>query len=270
VTVQLLISPHVLTDPITLGPDVSLPASAEREPSLTLCTTRVFFGAAGVLSQAVGAEVRRLPTFIALSGARDGWNVRWTSQFIWLAQDEVPSARHEWHIDRVGPGWTNNDSELADYSDNARAADDEVLFGVASYFWPDSAEDGAVADLGTEFLPERLAVPLERLVDDPRIVGQTIARCVNGLAGSGRTVTHGSNVVTWFSARTLHRPPIAARPGWRFFLRVGLYREPHSPFSDHRLLCHRIWDSRTGQSRFRPLGTQQSLSAWNGPLSRPI
>jgi len=270
VTVQLFISPHLLVDPIALGADAP-PASAEQEPSLTLCSSDVFFGAAGAFSQAVGTAVRRTPTFAKLSAARsDGWTVRWTSQFIWLAQGEVSSARYEWHIDRVGPGWTADSGEVADYSDNVRAAADEMMFGVVSYFWPDSTEDGALADLGTEFFMEPFAVPLERLVDDPRVVGQAISRCVDDLATPGRPVAHGSNVVTWFGARTLHRPPIADRPGWRFFLRVGLYREPHSPYMDHRLLCHRIWDSRARQSWFRPVGTQLSRSTWDGPLSRPV
>jgi hypothetical protein len=182
---------------------------------------------------------------------------------------EVPAARHEWHIDRVGPGWTGADGEVADFSDNARPADNEVAFGVVSYFWPEGSDDGPTS-LATEFLLERLSVPLQGLVDDPRVVSRAISQHVDALKGPIRPVTYGSNILTWFGARTLHRPPVADRAGWRFFLRVGLHREPHSPYSDHRLACHRLWDTRAPRSVFRPVGTQETLGTWTGPLSRSL
>ncbi|MGO9028855.1 MAG: hypothetical protein ACLQOZ_09550 [Acidimicrobiales bacterium] len=240
---------------------------AGAEPSLTLCSTSAFFRHAGPLTQAVGRAVRTSPTFAGLAASRRaGWQVRWTSHLLWLAAGEVPAARREWHLDRVGPGRNVDGGEVADFSDNLEAGDEEALFGAVSYFWPDEAGAGGT-DLHTEFLMEEMTVPLREAVEDPRLVGEAIERKVGTLDTPGDVQTFRSNVLTWFGARTLHRPPVALRPGWRFFLRVGMYREPHSPYVDHRLICHRLWDHAHQRTVYRPAGGQGNLDDWTEPLS---
>lgn len=268
-TSVLYIVPRITPEPVGLLGEIPRKPTGAEEPSLTLCSTDIFFRAAGPLARAVGDAVKQSLTFQRLSGAIDpGCSVRWTSQLLWIGAGEVPAARHEWHLDRIGPGWTTADGEMADFSDNAAAGNRDTPFGLVSYFWPD--DSSAPKSLTTEFLMEYFKVPVERLVDDPRTVGNTITRCVDTLNGSGAVRTFGSDVLVWFGARTLHRPPVADQSGWRFFLRVGLYREPYSPYTDHRLCCHRLYDARAKRSLFRPTGTQQTRGTWSGPLSQPI
>jgi hypothetical protein len=268
-TVVLHIVPRVAPEPPALLGKVPRRDAAEEEPSLTLCSTRTFFQAAGPLGRAAADSVMQSSAFRRLSAATGpGHSIRWTSQLLWVRGGEVPAARYEWHLDRVGPGWTGADGEVADYSDNAAAGDGDTPFGLVSYFWPDDSK--GPASLGTEFLLEHLEVPVEQLVDDPRTVGDAITRCVDTLRESGTVSAFESGVLVWFGPRTLHRPPVAATSGWRFLLRVGLYREPYSPYSDHRLCCHRLHDTRAGKPVFRPVGTQETHTAWNGPLSRPV
>jgi hypothetical protein len=269
-TSTLRIVPYVAPEPAALlGRTPALP-DVEEEPSLTLCSTASFFRAAGPLGRAVGHAIERSSPFLSLIQVRaSGWSIRWTSQLLWVDAGEVPAARHEWHIDRVGPGWNTPAGEVADFTDNAAASDDHVAFGAVSYFWPDDDGEGPVS-LATEFLLEPLMVPVERLVDDPRTLGDAVSGCAGALQGSDRIATHGSDALVWFSARTLHRPPVADCSGWRFFLRVGLYREPYSRYADHRLCCHRLYDARAQQPLFRPVGTQKTRRTWSGPLSQPI
>ncbi len=268
-TSMLHIVPRVAPEPVALLGGIPRRATGVEEPSLTLCSTEIFFQAAGPLGRAVGDAVKQSSTFRRLSGSRGPKrSIRWTSQLLWVGAGEVPAARHEWHLDRVGPGWTAADGEMADFSDNAAAGDHDTPFGLVSYFWPDDSS-GPIS-LATEFLLEHFKVPVERLVDDPRTVGDAITRCVDTLNESGTIRVYGSDVLVWFGARTLHRPPVADRSGWRFFLRVGLYREPYSPYTDHRLCCHRLYDTRAGKPLFRPVGTQETHGTWSGPLSQPI
>lgn len=265
----LHIVPCVVTESASLLGDPPTRAVGIQEPSLTLCTTDIFFQAAGPLCRAVGDAVKQSSTFRRLSAARGpGCSIRWTSHLLWVGAGEVPAARYEWHLDRVGPGWREPDGEMADFSDNAEAGDDETPFGLVSYFWPDDS-DGP-ASLATEFLLEHFEVPVERLVDDPRTLGDAITRRVDTLNDSGTVRAFASDTLVWFGARTLHRPPVADRSGWRFFVRVGMYRDPYSPYTDHRLCCHRLYDARTGKPLFRPVGTQETYSTWSGPLSEPV
>lgn len=265
----LHIVPRVAAEPVALLGELPRGATGVQEPSLTLCSTDIFFQAAGPMGRAVGNAVKRSSTFRRFSETRGpGRSIRWTSQMLWVGAGEVPAARYEWHIDRVGPGWTAPDGEMADYSDNVAAGDYDTPFGLVSYFWPD--DSSGTISLATEFLLEHFKVPVERLVDDPRTVGDAITRCVGALNESGTIRAFRSNILVWFGARTLHRPPVADRSGWRFFLRVGMYGEPYSPYTDHRLCCHRLYDARTGRPLFRPVGTQETHSSWSGPLSQPV
>ncbi len=244
----------------------------KEEPSLTLCSTDVFFHACGPLAGLVGSALRRSATFARMQSqaSASGRSARWTSQLMWVGAGEVPAARYEWHVDRVGPGWNGTGGqEVADYSCNSDSADEDVAFGVVSYFWPDD-ESAPAAGLTTEFMLENLVVPVAGLVGDPRELGDSISRCVGQLDHPARIARHASDVLVWFSSRTLHRPPLADRPGWRFFLRVGWYEDPCSPYADHRLACHRVYDVRSARCLYRPAGTLQTLPAWSEPLSEPV
>ena len=127
-----------------------------------MCSTAGFFRAAGPLGRAVGHAIERSSPFLSLIQAQaSGWSIRWTSQLLWVGAGEVPAARHEWHVDRVGPGWNTQAGEVADFTDNAAASDDHAAFGAVSYFWPDDDGEGPIS-LATEFLLEPLMVPVER------------------------------------------------------------------------------------------------------------
>ena len=267
-TSTLRIVPHVVQSrPPSSAGFPALPASKR---SLRLpCAPRRASSGGRPLGRAVGHAIERSSPFLSLIQAQaSGWSIRWTSQLLWLARARFP---------RRATSGTSTVSARAGIAGrrggrlhhNAAASDDHAAFGAVSYFWPDDDGEGPIS-LATEFLLEPLMVPVERLVDDPRTLGDAVSGCVGALQGSGRIATHGSDALVWFSARTLHRPPVADRSGWRFFLRVGLYREPYWQYADHRLCCHRLYDARTQQPLFRPVGTQETRRTWSGPLSQPI
>jgi hypothetical protein len=242
------------------------PRSPVLEPSLTLCDRNHFFAAAGDLSRSIAQAVEATTTYAELAdSAPAAWQIRWTSTFLWVDAGQVPAARHEWHVDRLGPGWTDRGRELADYSFNFALEPSRPFLGTVAYAWPDS--EGLTSAITTEFLDERHTVTAPGFPENPRCFSEAVTRAIGVTAGPRRVISHEPGELSWIGPRTLHRAPLFHQSAWRLFVRVGLYREPHSPFVDHRLLCHRMYEPATGRTIFRPVGTQESLANWDRRLS---
>lgn len=236
------------------------------EPSLTLCSPEVFARFGG----RAAAEALR---FMLATGALDeaimtvrespGLDIRISTYTLWLDTGQVPSSRYDWHIDRIGAisgSGTDERYDAADYTGRRS-------FAVLSHFVPDSALAGRagldvastefVVDPGAIFLPGRWLSTSE-----------VQERITSSLSGGYNAVHAGNGVGAAFSARAVHRPGYAPRPGWRFMIRVGAYLAdpPCSPYIDHipryNPFCHRT----AAGSRLRAVGgkdTSAVTSSWS-------
>jgi hypothetical protein len=237
----------------------------EREPSLTLCALDHFGFWGGPLSQRAFREIAETSAFQRIAARADSdhkVSIRVSSYTVWLDASEVPSARPDWHIDRVGALWRHGNSELVDLRDP---------FGFPSYILvscfvtPYEDYTAGLDQVSTEFLLDSFLGSSPDLWADMndmhRDIDTAVSRGPNLLL-----VKAGDRMIVSFSPRTVHRPGHSAVGGWRYLLRVGLYtgEEDCSPYSDHFVFYNPAWDMNTQSVKFRRVGNMNP----SGELAR--
>ena len=195
-------------------------AVVTREPTMTLCDLRVFRGHAGTAAATTlqaRLELGALDSTIAAIQRDRRLTMRISVYVLWLATDQVPSSRYDWHIDRIGGIEGHGTAERYDAADYTGCRS----FAVVSVFLPAFDAGGRAVDAAsTEFIrsPSPIRLPNRWMYTEE------VDTHIKALLAGGHQSAHcGDRVATSFSARAVHRPGFAPGPGWRFFMRIGAY-----------------------------------------------
>jgi len=231
------------------------------EPALTLCDPVRFGYWGGNIAHRVFEEISKTSAFsriAILAKNNSDATIRFTTHTLWLEDSQVPSARRDWHLDRVGPLLFKGNTELADLRDP---------FGFPSYilvsvFFPFANGSRSVRDcVSTEFVLDTFEGSSGDYLVDPRIMTKDIDN-VFRTNPFLRTMKVGDRMIVSFSPRSAHRPGKAVVSGWRFFLRIGLYThgEECSPYPNHYVFYNPSLDLKKNSVVFRKIGQKESIS----------
>lgn len=232
----------------------------QREPSLTLCDLTNFGYWSGFLSNNVFRQLVLTSAFQRLAARAEsdsGVSIRVSTYTVWLEAGEVPSARPDWHIDRVGALRRDGAEELVDLRDPFKFPS----YILTSVFVPEDPHAVGFADeVSTEFLLSPISGTSPEYWANMNHMHQDIDTAF-AKNSSLRTIRAGDRMLMSFSPRTVHRPGQTSVPGWRYLMRVGLYTtlEPCSPYLDHFVFFNPAWHSVSGDVKYRTVGCKSSL-----------
>lgn len=251
---------------VTAGPSLDIPISRlEVEPSLTLCDLSEFDAWGGSLGHEMFKSLAQITPFqfMSIRSLNDKTlEMRVTTHAVHLKAGQTPSSRREWHLDRIG-GCENRDGvEVVDLTDSTEFP----TFLCYSAFLPDQTETASQPDLdaiSTQFLVAHFPGESEVQWDDAKQMSRDIDDFYSRHAKS-IVVSAGDQNVAAFGPRTAHRTGVTTVPGWRFFIRVGLYSSGRncSPYSDHLTRSNVVYDLAREQVLLVPAGTtEQTIAA---------
>lgn len=231
------------------------------EPSLTLCEISNFGYWGGLVSHQIFKQLALSSAFQRLAARAESdpnVSIRISTYTVWLEAGEVPSARPDWHIDRVGALRRKGVEELVDLRDPFKFPS----YILTSFFIPaDNNAPGSIDDVSTEFLLSSFSGSSPELWANMDHMHLDIDTAFSK-GGNLRSIKAGNSMLVSFSPRTVHRPGQTTMPGWRYLMRVGLYTtlEPCSPYRDHFVFFNPAWSNVHNHVSYRKVGCKNSLA----------
>lgn len=251
-----------LHEPIQLSTNLE---DVRREPSLTLCDLPSFRTAAGPIARTVW---KQLDSSGALSDVLEAANnfsdyvLRITCSCTWLEPGFISQFGPKWHTDRAHRRTLMDGNE---YLDTSHRLGHRSFLIVSQFFAEDELPSSKNESHTTAFVKRPVGVDVSSTTVARDILDSAIDDKVSRLKSSDILKAKNAQPVG-FDEHTIHKACPTDQPGWRFFLKVGLYQPGYSPFENRLNTFNPVFYQNDGSQVFRKVNSKEkvlNLKEWS-------